>query len=142
VKPVEFVNGGEMGSSNNAEGRGLMSSSNGHADYPIELPIRYELVNGAGETGNGTTVRMGRRGVVFTSDKPLPVNEKLRLTLKWPAPLPDGTGLNLWIVGIVVRGNSRLAEVEISRYEFRTRGKGHTNASQQADGKKAYGAGA
>jgi hypothetical protein len=130
-----------MGSINDAEGRGLMSSSNGHAHYPIELPIRYELVGAAGETGSGTTIGMGR-GVVFISDKPLLVNEKLRLTLKWPVPLPDGTGLNLWIVGTVVREDSRLVEVEISRYEFRTRRKGHTDASEQADGKRAYGAGA
>jgi hypothetical protein len=65
-----------MGSSNNAEVRGWMSSSNGHANYPIELPIKYELANKARETGIGTTIRMGSRGIVFISDKPLPVNTR------------------------------------------------------------------
>ena len=112
-----------MGSSNHTEGRGSMSSSNGRANYPIELPIRYELINGAGGTGIGTTIWMGSRGVVFMSDQRLPVSTRVRLTLPWPAPLPDGTELNLWIVGTVVREDARLIEVEISHYDFRTRGK-------------------
>ena len=130
-----------MGSLNNAESGGWMSSSSGHANHPIELPIRHELANGAGGVGGGRTVRMGRRGVAFISDKPLPVNGKFRLTLKWPAPLPDGTALNLWIVGTVMREDARLVEVESSRYEFRTRGKAETDASQQVDGERTFGAG-
>ena len=131
-----------MGSSKNIKGRGWMGSPNGHGNYPIELPIRYELINGAGATGSGTTTRMGSRGVVFISDQHLPVNGKLRLTLPWPALLPNGIELNLWIVGTVVREDFRLIEVEISRYEFRTRGKAHTDASKQPDDKRARGAGA
>ena len=131
-----------MGSSNNIKGRGWMRSSNGRGNYPIELPIRYQLINGAGGTGSGTTTRMSSRGVVFISDQRLPVNGKLRLTLPWPALLPDGIELNLWIVGTVVRQDFRLIEVEISRHEFRTRGKAQTDVSQQGDGEHFRGAGA
>lgn len=131
-----------MGSSNNVKGRGWMRSSNRRGNYPIELPMRYELISGAGGTGSGTTTRMCSREVVFISDKRLPVNGKLRLTVPWPALLPDGIELNLWIVGTVVREDARLVEVEISRSEFRTRAKVHTDASTQPDSKRTRGAGA
>jgi hypothetical protein len=110
--------------------------------YPIRLPIRYELVSRTGVVGSGKTARISSHALVFTSDTPLEINDKLRLTLEWPAHLPDGTGLNLWIVGTVVRRDSRLVEVAIIRYEFRTRRKAHIGTSQLTSGKSAYGAGA
>ena len=119
-----------------------MPSSNERGNYPIEFPIRYEVINGAGQTGSGTTTRMSSHRLVFISDQRLPVKGKLQLTVPWPALLPDGIELNLWIVGTVVREDFRLIEVEISRYEFRTRGKAHRDAFQQGDGKRARGTGA
>ena len=112
----------EMGNSTSLR-RVVMPSYDGHAVYPMRLPIRYELVNRPGVRGGGTTVRIGSHVVFFISDQHRGIHEKLRLTLEWPASLPDGTSINLWIFGTVVQEDSLLVEVAITRYEFRTRKK-------------------
>jgi hypothetical protein len=43
------------------------------------------------------------------------------MELAWPAPLEDGTNLNLWMLGTVVRSARVEVEVRIRAYEFHTR---------------------
>jgi len=42
------------------------------------------------------------------------------MELAWPAPLDDGTNLNLWMYGTVVRAARVAVEVRITAYEFHT----------------------
>jgi hypothetical protein len=92
--------------------------------YPIELPVRYEVVARDRirlQQGEGTTVGIGSRVVRFRTDQDVEVSRKVRLEMAWPASLPDGTSLNLWIHGRVSRSESSYVDVEVAKYEFRTR---------------------
>ncbi len=71
--------------------------------------------------GQGRTVTIGSRSIRFVCERPLPLNEKIQLVVVWPATLPDGTGLNLWIEGTTLRNALNEVDVRVDRYEFRTR---------------------
>ncbi|MBZ5577765.1 MAG: hypothetical protein LAP40_14485 [Acidobacteriia bacterium] len=90
--------------------------------FPIGLSVRYEAES-PDCAGQGKTVAIGSELVRFLSDRDLDVGQKIRLELAWPAPLPDGTGLNLWMFGKVAKASFLEVEVRVSNYEFRTRRK-------------------
>lgn len=71
--------------------------------------------------GQCRTVTIGSRSIRFVCDGPLPLNKKIQLMVVWPATLPDGTGLNLWIEGTTLRNVLNEVDVRVDRYEFRTR---------------------
>jgi hypothetical protein len=89
--------------------------------YPIELPVRYEIQERDGAAGQGRTTAMSSEMVRFECDRKLPRDRKVRLVLAWPAALPDGTELNLWIQGTVERCALGKTDVRVIGYEFRTR---------------------
>jgi hypothetical protein len=57
--------------------------------------------------------------VRFSKNQNLRVGQKIQMELSWPAPLDDGTNLNLWMFGTVVRSAHVEVEVRITAYEFR-----------------------
>ena len=89
--------------------------------YPIELPVRYEMQERDGAAGQGRTVAMSSEVIRFECDQKLPRDRKVRLVLAWPAALPDGTELNLWIQGTITRCTLGKVDVRVVGYEFRTR---------------------
>ena len=90
--------------------------------FPIGLPVTYHTV-APESSGKGQSLVIGSDLVRFLSDRDLAVGQKLRLELAWPAPLPDGTGLNLWLYGSVARSSFAEVEMRVTKYEFRTRRK-------------------
>jgi hypothetical protein len=56
----------------------------------------------------------------FTADRPLPVGEKLDVSIDWPFQL-DGDQLQLVASGVVVRTSGAVTALRIERYELRTR---------------------
>jgi hypothetical protein len=74
-----------------------------------------------GVAGQGRTVAMSSGVIRFECDQKLPRDRKVRLVLAWPAALPDGTELNLWINGTITRCALGKVDVRIGGYEFRTR---------------------
>jgi hypothetical protein len=92
--------------------------------YPIKLPVRYEILARDrihGQQGQGLTVGIGSRAVIFHTDLEIEEGRKVKLEVAWPAALPDGTSLNLWVHGKVTRSASSNVEIEVAKYEFRTR---------------------
>lgn len=87
--------------------------------YPIQVRLRFEVENEL--LGHGRTVGISREVVRFESDQTLPLGRAVRLILMWPAALPDGTPLNLWINGRIARNLPHQVEVQVLSYEFRTR---------------------
>ena len=87
--------------------------------YPLQVPIRYKMENQI--TGQGRTIELNGELVRFESDRPLPANRTIQLVLPWPASLPDGTPLNLWITGSTTGSIFREIEVGVGSHEFRTR---------------------
>lgn len=89
--------------------------------YPIELPVRYEMQEQERAAGQGRTVAMSSELIRFECEQKLPRDRKVRLVLAWPASLPDGTELNLWIQGTITRCALGKVDVRVVGYEFRTR---------------------
>jgi hypothetical protein len=56
----------------------------------------------------------------FTADRPLPIGQKLDLSIDWPFQL-DGDQLQLVASGVVVRTSGAVTALRIERYELRTR---------------------
>lgn len=88
----------------------------------MRLPLRYHI-EGQAEMGTGQTVAIGSEIVRFQGDLNLTAGHKIRLELAWPASLPDGTDLNLWMAGIVTGSSPSEIGVRVTTYEFRTRRK-------------------
>ena len=63
---------------------------------------------------------MSGSGLSFTADRPLPIGQKLDLTIDWPFQL-DGDQLQLIASGVVVRTSGAVTALRIERYELRTR---------------------
>ena len=89
--------------------------------YSIELPVNYETGPREVASGRGRTLTIGSQVVRFISDQNLRPGRSILLTLAWPTVLPDGTKLNLWMSGTIIRSRFWEVEVRVSRYEFRTR---------------------
>jgi hypothetical protein len=89
--------------------------------YPLQLPVRYETQERDRIVGQGQTLAMSSDVVLFECDRNLRRDQKIRLILAWPAALPDGTELNLWILGTVTRSARDRVDVRVISYEFKTR---------------------
>jgi hypothetical protein len=67
---------------------------------------------------------MSKSGLSFTTDRPLPVGQKLDVSIDWPVLLDGDVQLQLVASGVVVRRDEALIAMRIERHEFRTRGAG------------------
>jgi hypothetical protein len=91
--------------------------------YLIQLPMQYQTSGADAVKGNGQTISINSKAVSFAGDHDLRGGIEVCLVISWPAHLPDGTALNLFMFGSIERSLSLEVDVGISRYEFRTRGK-------------------
>jgi hypothetical protein len=96
----------------------------GNDRYPIVRDVRYKVVSGRGDpdSGVGKTVDVSSRGVLFTSQKPLPPGKRVELSISWPAQLDGKCALKLVARGRITRCRGNHVAVEIDKYEFRTQG--------------------
>src|SRR5579872_2086303 len=89
--------------------------------YPIELPVTYTVTDGDRISGQGRTVAIGSQIIRIECDGSLRERCKIQLRLPWPATLPDGTLLNLWVSGEATQSSFREYTIRVMKYEFRTR---------------------
>ena len=90
--------------------------------YPVAQEVLYSARNArTGLAGTGTTVNMSSRGVLFTTENPLPVGSSLTLEVKWPVLLDNVKALKLVTRGKVVWCDDSHAAVEFNDWEFHTR---------------------
>lgn len=89
--------------------------------YPIELPFSYAVSTPERISGEGRTVAIGSRRLQVGCDRPLGAHVNIQLTLPWPAALPDGTRLSLWILGETTRSGSCENLIQVIKHEFKTR---------------------
>jgi hypothetical protein len=64
---------------------------------------------------------MSSTGMLLKVESPLPVGQKIEVSVDWPAQLNDHCGLKLVALGRVIRSSSEQAAVKIDKYDFRTR---------------------
>jgi hypothetical protein len=92
-----------------------------HWRYPITLDIEYKLlITGSVERiGVGKALNASSGGILFETDDALPVRSLVEVLMDWPL-LKEGVGsLKLVMRGRVVRTDSKLVAVRVSRYKFR-----------------------
>jgi hypothetical protein len=91
--------------------------------FPIEQDVRYKVfTRNTIEVGLGRTINMSSNGVLFTTERPLAVGERVEVAVNWPAQLDNKCPLKLVTTGRIVRGGTGQAAIAIERYEFRTQG--------------------
>ena len=102
--------------------QGLSSDRRASVRVPVHLEVRYSVAGRRGpvENRSGQTIDVSGSGLSFTADRPLPVGQKLDLSIDWPFQL-DGDQLQLIASGVVVRTSGAVTALRIERYELRTR---------------------
>jgi len=90
--------------------------------YPMERQVRYQVLGKRGieATGEGKTVNLSSRGVLFTCRHELQRGRRVELYISWPVLLNDECALKLVVRGRVVRSEEGRAAIEIQQHEFRT----------------------
>jgi hypothetical protein len=101
---------------------GFSSDRRAGVRFPVSLEVRYSVAgrHGPVENRSGQTIDVSGSGLSFTADRPLPVGEKLDLSIDWPFQL-DGDQLQLVASGVVVRTSGAVTALRIERYELRPR---------------------
>jgi hypothetical protein len=90
--------------------------------FPFQQKVIYKVGTGKNVVQNaGETVNIGSRGVLFTSEQPLPLGTTVEIAIDWPVLLDDAVSLRLVINGLVVRSGPNETAVSTRRYVFRTR---------------------
>ncbi len=92
--------------------------------YAITLDLRWKLVRRRKvlDSGNGTTVDLSSGGILFKSERQLPVGLNVELAVSWPALLHNVAPMQLVISGRIVRADGGLTAIHMVTHEFRTVG--------------------
>jgi PilZ domain-containing protein len=92
--------------------------------YEVKLAVRWALVyrRRVLDSGDGITVDLSSGGILFETDRQLPVGRNITLSIAWPTMLNQATPLQLRIDGLVIRTAGRRVAARIERHEFRTAG--------------------
>jgi|SRR5579864_110159 len=91
--------------------------------FPLENALRYRFLEAKNPApaGTGQTLNMSSTGMLLKVQLPLPVGQKIEVSVDWPAQLNDHCGLKLVALGKVIRSSAEQAAVSIDKYDFRTR---------------------
>ena len=72
-------------------------------------------------SGSGTTLNIGSRGILFTTEEKLALGRIVEVSVNWPAKLDGTCPLQFVATGRVVRSEATSAAVRNEKYEFKTR---------------------
>jgi len=100
-----------------------MSDRREHDRFPFCAAVRYRLLHSKSLNvqGDGQTLNMSSRGILFTTESELPRGRMIEVAVTWPARLGGVCPLQLIAIGRMVRSDGDRAAVRIEKYEFRTR---------------------
>ena len=92
--------------------------------FPIELPLHFKIVKEGRSfhSGDGRTVDLSSRGIAFASGEIIEPGTEIELAVNWPVLLSGTCAIKLVAFGRVVRSESGITGVEMTRHEFRTLG--------------------
>lgn len=90
--------------------------------YDLRLELRWKLIRRRRilEAGQGNTVDFSSGGVLFESDRAMPVGLNVELSIAWPVLLHNVAQLQLVVSGKVVRSQGRRTAIRMTQHEFRT----------------------
>ena len=88
----------------------------GSRRYPIARPLRYHT--GSGLKGEGETINISSKGILFRCGAQLPVGDLIEAELDWPFFVDDEHSRGLKVYGMIVRSDDHGTAMAISKYEF------------------------
>ena len=95
---------------------------------PIEQDVRYRVLGNkklVSQVGSGKTLNMSSRGVLFTTESPLAIGQRIELSVSWPAAARQHDSTEIDCFGDSgARERRAEAVMSIEKHEFRTRGSG------------------
>ena len=100
--------------------------------YPIRLMLSYSAYRNGDviQRGAGQTIEMSSTRIRIKSAETLdPSATEIKLSIAWPIPLEDGTGLQFVVQGRPAWDEAESGTVLIASYEFRTAPKNPINAA-------------
>jgi PilZ domain len=88
--------------------------------YEIMLDVRWTLIyrRRALDSGNGITVDVSSGGILFATDRELPLGREIELSISWPVLKNQKTPLRLNVKGYIVRATGQHVAVRINHYAF------------------------
>jgi hypothetical protein len=83
----------------------------------VTLELRYSVAGRRGpvENRSGQTIDVSGSGLSFTADRPLPIGQKLDMSIDWPARLDGDVQIQLVASGVVVRTSGAVIALRIER---------------------------
>ena len=92
--------------------------------YDIHLDLRWKLIRRRRilETGTGATIDFSSGGILFETERALPVGLNVELSVAWPVLLHNVAQLQLVVSGRIVRSQGGRAAIQMTAHEFRTVG--------------------
>lgn len=90
--------------------------------YSLRLDLRWKLIRRRRilEAGQGATVDFSSGGVLFETDRVMPVGLNMELSITWPVLLHNVSQLQLVVSGKVVRSQGLRTAIRMTQHEFRT----------------------
>jgi hypothetical protein len=104
--------------------RKVVSEQRSHHRYPIELEMKYRLLNNdrCEYIGFGKTRNISSGGVLFEALGSPPPGGSIEVMLSWPFLLEGVCPLRLVMRGRIVRSDFRGVAIQSTYHEFRTAG--------------------
>jgi len=114
----------EISASNSRTAFGDTTDRRETSRFPVREEVRYRVLHAKGSpaSGIGKTLDIGSGGILFTTEEKLPMGRLVEVAVNWPVRLDGDCPLQFVVVGKVVRSEATKAAVQITRYEFKTRG--------------------
>jgi len=91
--------------------------------YQIQRPLSYRARTPDGPVeGEGETINISRRGLLFASDREIEPGSKIELVVEMGDPSGDGQSIEFHVQGITVRKQERSVAVMIKKHKLRPEG--------------------
>ena len=92
--------------------------------FPLALDVRYTVAGrrGSMESGSGRTIDLSSSGLRLATVRPLPVGQRVDVSIDWPVLLDGRVQLQLVATGIVAWSRGTKTALRIQRHQLRTRG--------------------
>src|SRR5579872_3598224 len=89
--------------------------------YDLRLDLKWKLIRRRRilESGTGETVDFSSGGVLFQTDRSMPVGLNVELSISWPVLLHNVAQLQLVVSGRIVRSHGMRTAIQMSQHEFR-----------------------
>src|ERR1700689_608403 len=89
-----------------------------NAPYPLRLKLTFSAVTPPNCSGDGETLHISSRELLFTTNESLAVGQCLRVSLNWPARIENRIPLRIVVSGRILRSGDGQSAMTIDNHEF------------------------